>query len=531
VVRRRAADPAHGAEVADAWFQVGICSWSLGRRTDAIEAFKQAIARYEQLAEEDRASLEFRRSRAGAYRNLGALYQQAGRLDQAERAYRQALAAQQGLPRENPDHRDEEAGTRHNLALLHRQRGEHGQAVMQLREAVKVREGLVERRGNVRRFEFGLALSLSELGRQLAMNRGGRTEAEAAYQRAIDLWLRKPHDLTGDDGRHQIHLANALAGVGTLYHQQGVAGFVKAEKSFLHGARILTELERRNPDFVDVRRSRGNNANSLGLLYLAWKKWPRAGEELQRALAIRKKLQEEFPEDANFLTDLGGTHCNLGHFYGITDRLIGRRLSHYSEAEKALGKALKRNPGQYQARAFLGNVLSGRAVTYIEAGRGTLLLSTKFYANALADLDEALKLGAGVRPAEVRLRRAEVLALQGKHSPAAAEALALSKAGLDREPLAVQVACVYGLCARAASRDRSLTATAKAEKVEGYSRAALGLLDSARRAGWLRGPGGVQALRDEDLKPFQAHPDFQRLLRAVEGDRGSAAPAGGPARP
>src|SRR5262249_47722500 len=160
--------------------------------------------------------------------------------------------------------------------------------------------------------------------------------------------------------------------------------------------------------------------------------------------------------------------------------------------------------------------------------RGTPLLAGGFYTKALANLDEALRLGVGQRE-WYRVLRAEALALLGRHALAAEEAGAVSQTGLGRGPLALHLARVYGLCARAAGRDRALPGGTRAEKAAAYGSAAVALLRGAHRAGWLRGAAALR--QEDDLKPLRDHPEFQQLLRTIEGDRGSAAPGGGPARP
>ena len=175
---------------------------------------------------------------------------QAGRLEEAERIYRQILQAA-------PDH----PGTLHLLGVLARQQGKLQQAIEYTGRAIRLDPD-----------QPSFHNSLGEAYRQLGRHR----EAAACYQRSLEL---NPYAADAYCG-----LGNALAGQGNLEgatacYQQAIA---------------------LQPDYADPYNNLGNLARIQG--------------KLEEAIAWYQRAIQLYPRFAGAYSNLAAVWADLGHF-------------------------------------------------------------------------------------------------------------------------------------------------------------------------------------------------------------------------
>jgi len=134
-----------GKTLAEWQFQTGVAYYELGRYSEAVESFKQAIRINPDYAE--------------AHYNLGVAYYKLGRYSEAVEAYKQAI-------RINPDY----AEAHYNLGVAYGVLGRHSEAVEAFKQAIRINPDYAEAHCN-------LGVSYGKLGRY--------SEAVEAYKQAI----------------------------------------------------------------------------------------------------------------------------------------------------------------------------------------------------------------------------------------------------------------------------------------------------------------------------------------------------------
>jgi tetratricopeptide (TPR) repeat protein len=158
-----------------------------------------------------------RRARASGYQRLGTMLRLAGRLPEAEAAYRQALEANQAL---GEPRRLRQAGTYADLGIVLDQTGRPDAARQSYRRAAELYEALVESDPGVPLYRRELAGTLLNLGVLLASEPGGIPEAERAFRRALALYERLSADAPAvTQFRHELALA--LRDLGNLLGDTG----------------------------------------------------------------------------------------------------------------------------------------------------------------------------------------------------------------------------------------------------------------------------------------------------------------------
>jgi tetratricopeptide (TPR) repeat protein len=161
-----------------------------GRAEEAGVAFRDALTRWQELADESPRESKYRREQAKAQFGLGELLSQTGPVQSAERAFRDALTLWKTLTAESPD----DPEYRHNLARTELALGDLFLKSGRMIEAeAAYRESLAVCKPPTAEPPAGSAydreLARSHKGLSVVWYRTGRAkEAEAACRRAIALW-------------------------------------------------------------------------------------------------------------------------------------------------------------------------------------------------------------------------------------------------------------------------------------------------------------------------------------------------------
>src|SRR5262249_55091676 len=138
----------------------------------------------------DGDSVEERRELARVSNNLGVLYKQLGRFDEAEKALEQALDLRRTLRQENPDR----AETTQDIAATHYDQGtvlariadQRSRACEAYREALTLQENLANGHKDNADYRRDQARTLNNLG--ILLHRVERKESEKAFLKAIDIY-------------------------------------------------------------------------------------------------------------------------------------------------------------------------------------------------------------------------------------------------------------------------------------------------------------------------------------------------------
>jgi tetratricopeptide (TPR) repeat protein/energy-coupling factor transporter ATP-binding protein EcfA2 len=225
-------DPANEeliSQMAAAHLRLGHIHRALGDLQEADREYRQAIARFEQLAGSGSANRrEYRQALASSYHWLGeALRRLSDRYADAEEAYGHALRIQEELATADPgrvDYRQELARTHYNRGILYGVAAPDddpafGQSAADFREAIRLMEPVAQSSADAQPKQE-LARVYNNLANLLAENDSSRAEARALYQQAI----RMHESLVAGDHRnreYRYELAAFSNNLADLLREQG----------------------------------------------------------------------------------------------------------------------------------------------------------------------------------------------------------------------------------------------------------------------------------------------------------------------
>lgn len=255
---------------------------------------------------------------------------QAGRLDEAEAAYRSLL-------RENPGDRD----ALHYLGLISFRRGEFAEAARLIEQAIRLG-------GNIPAFHFNLGNAYAQLGQ---------------YDSAVGAY-RKATQLDPEFFRAHFSLGGTLKAQGKL--DAAIGSYRKA---------IVLQ-----PDHSDAH-------NNLGIALQAQGKLDAAAGEYRKALLIEPGFAEAHGNLGNVLKEQGNTDEAIGSY-----REALARKPDFAEAHINLGDALRENGQLDEAADHYRRALALRSDS-AEARVGLAYLHLDFgkFDAARAELGQALE--------------------------------------------------------------------------------------------------------------------------------------------
>ncbi len=227
-------------------------------------------------------------------RKRAATLRELGRLDEAEKAWRESLALFEELVARFPDEMDHHE----QLAECHLEavnvlvaQGRNDEALRSLQRALDIEKGLVARNPAVPSYRGGLGRTQVQLASILAAS-GRNTEALAASREATDtmeqLVSRSPGDLSA-----QTLLAQSLNRSGTTLGLMGRAQ--EALPLVVRAQGILEQAVRTEPSSVFYRSSLAATVASVGRVRAALGDRMRAREAFESAAEQTKSYADPYP--------------------------------------------------------------------------------------------------------------------------------------------------------------------------------------------------------------------------------------------
>jgi tetratricopeptide (TPR) repeat protein len=274
----------------------------LGRQVQLTEQHREflrkVLAQHAAFAAARANDPEGRESQAAGSFRVGLILQRLGQLDEAEPAYRDAVALQKQLAAEFPDRpelRHSLAASLGNLGNLLRDTGRPKAAESAYREVLVIFRRLVADSPNRADLLRNLAATHTSLG-FLLFTTNRLNEAEAAHRDALALYRRLAAEFPNlVDRRHD--LAQGHLTLGQLLSDTGRPK--EAESAYRDALVLSRRLTADFPNRPDFRLGLVQSCNSLGNLWQATNR-PREAEVACRdALALCKKLVAEFPKRPN----------------------------------------------------------------------------------------------------------------------------------------------------------------------------------------------------------------------------------------
>lgn len=511
---------------------MGLHLRALGKRLEAAESHRRALAISDKLVAESPTVPKYRREQAGYHTNLGHLLTNPS---ETEEHFRKALAKLESLVAEfptDPDFRRMLAHSNNNLGLLLANLRRLPEAENHIRKTFPIREKLYAEFPTTPDYAYDLAQAHSNLA-NLLNESGKRPEAQTELQKAVAILEKLSADFPASPAYPELLAANlirlamltasmgkpesssdqirkALAILEKLAVDSPVVPQYRQALASGHGnlASLLTDLGKRSEAqaehdkalavleklSVDFPAENGylqllaNGHTDMGILLQSLGKSPLAEEHYRKAMAIRQKLAAESPTLSTHQIALGGSYCNLGMSIRDGGRPL-ESLEWFDNAIRTLQPVHDKEPRDVTAKQFLRNSHSNRAIAYDRLQK---------FVEAVKDHDRAIELSLPAEQAGNRAARASSRVQAGMIAEAVAEVAELTKSSNWNAGQWYDFARVY-----------AIASTKIADKKQEYADRAMELLQHAVKAGY---KDAAHLAKDSDLDPLRNREDFKKLL-------------------
>jgi tetratricopeptide (TPR) repeat protein len=444
------------ALLAQADHHLGVAYLAMGKSAEATETLQRALDQRNKLVAEHPEERQYQAELAASYFELANVARNTGKTHQAEAAYKEILTIRKRLAEEHPEDPSclqAVGATYNNLATLYRDMNKLPEATEAYEDGMKVRKRLASEHRESTTYTADLAASQFNLG-IIYSETSKKAEAALAYKEAVALFKRLTEQHP-ENARYRNLLARSFDCQGNLYKAMGK----KADAAKAHGA----------------------------------------------AQAQFEQLAAEHPDILDYITDLGGCYCNLGHLAGDNHDLPGA-LQWYSRAIPILEGALRKEPNEVQTRECL---------SIAHEARGKVLSRLGKHEEGLRDCERSLELDNGRAKLAIRVSRAQVLARSGQHARADAEATQLVQEGSLSGEDRYRVAVVWALACAAARKDVRLAEQSR-QQADEYATRAMNLLVKLAKEGVFDDPSSVESVNQEaDLDSLRDRPDFKKWLASL----------------
>ncbi|HVJ81895.1 MAG TPA: tetratricopeptide repeat protein, partial [Planctomycetia bacterium] len=253
------ADPRFRIGVAKIRNNLGDLLRQLGRHDEAESELNRSVQIREGLVAESPERLNYRHDLAKSWLNLGAARADRRMPADAEKAFRNAIAALDSKPEAETNDRESWSAERwltlsrahNNLGMLQRAAGRNAEAEASFKSALDVKEKLADAFPSMPQHRRELANAVNSLG-VLQGDVGRGRDAEASFERAVRIYER----LAAEFPAQASHLVDMAGSCKNLGQQIGDDGRLEESLVWLtKGIDALEPVVRRDPAFVKARSS------------------------------------------------------------------------------------------------------------------------------------------------------------------------------------------------------------------------------------------------------------------------------------
>jgi len=268
----------------------------------AEKFIREDLVRQEKLATEFATVPSHRQKLARSQNNLGDLYLGAGRIQEAEAAYRQALVIREKLAASSPEpgYQEDLARSDTSLGSLMKERGQLQEAEKLCRQAVALWKKLAVDLPGEARYRENLAQSLDDLGNTLR-DSGQLREAEELILQARDLQEKLAAQFP-DEAKYQQGVVRGLGNLTSLLKATGRLD--EAEKTFRRAVALDEKLVANFPKEPAYQQELAESYSKRGDLLLEMGRAQESEKAYRQALAVREKLVVQFPKNPDYLNIL-----------------------------------------------------------------------------------------------------------------------------------------------------------------------------------------------------------------------------------
>jgi tetratricopeptide (TPR) repeat protein len=454
------------ARQARAYHRMGRMNQIMGRSQDSENAYRRAVALFQQLDADFHTRPELRQELALSHNNLGILFRATDRPKEAEAAYREALAVQKRLDAEfasRPEFRKALAGIHSNLGNLLHESGRLKEAELASVEALTIRKRLAADFPDRPEFYRPLASSHNNLGRMFQTT--SRPEkAESAYRDAIAFQKQAVANFHNRP-EFRLELAKYQFNLGNLLRDSG--RMKDAETVYGEALPIRKQLAADFPNRPEFQEELAAGHHAVGDLLCWTERLKEAEDAYATALAIYKQLAAGFLKVANYRNAVAGTLRSLAN--------VAIRRRDFAAARKLLDEAFLHQEAALQA--------SSKNSDYQQGYRYSLYDLTRVHAG------------------------------QGDRRAALAAATKLRDLGWNPAVDAYFAACGLAQCVLVVEKDDKLDATKRQAEMTFYADRAMATLRDAVARGF---KDAAYVQKDSNLDPLRQREDFKKVVAELQ---------------
>ena len=317
-IRDAGDDPTLQLDLAVAYSKSAGVMEQIGDKTEALDAYRQAIRIFKTLADEHPDEPEHAANLALCQNNLGLLLSACDQSDEARECYEQAMVVQRQLILSHPNevrYQSDMASTFGNAALLAASTDRVEDAKNDYAQAIAIQKRLVQQASDDLNKLHALAVIYNNYSRFLV--KIDPATAMDASDKARTL-QEKIAEASPDSIEYQSDLALCYVNLGTL---EGVNDKLdKAEASYRRAIGIQEQIVRKAPSVLGYRSNLAVSYNNLGRNLMQAKRIEQAVESFESARVVMKDLVADYPTQWAYQSSLGGVLNNLGMAYEQLDR-------------------------------------------------------------------------------------------------------------------------------------------------------------------------------------------------------------------
>jgi serine/threonine protein kinase/Flp pilus assembly protein TadD len=390
-------NPELRADFALTYQEIGTLSAEIGSSADAIDAQRQAIELFQELAAANPRDTGYRRQLGVCQNSLALVLERSGQTEEARRAYAEAIRLQEEVLATGEDSGQclaDLALAHSNLGLLQNATGDAVSAAASIASAVTLQEQLLRDAPDDPERLRALAATLNNLGALYAERDPARSIEH--YERAAAM-QKQAMKLRPDEPVYRSELALTYNNLGAVQSRSGAAA--QAAESYARVVNLAGDLVRQSPAQKSYRRTLAVGFDHLGLAQSKLGHAAAAEPSFRHALDLAETLVKQDPRDVDLQSVLGGMYNNLG--------IILEELKRPADAVRAYQQAVAH---QQQAVASAPEIARYRQFL------------SKHYFNYARVLRQTGRFGDAAR---VALARRELWPNNAQHLFSVAEELAL----------------------------------------------------------------------------------------------------------
>ena len=308
-----------------------------GRYDEALTNHMIALKIQEELAEYEPF---FNTWVAMTLNNLGTLFSDMGRIDDARNRYEGALKICERLLKGdsgNVTYQSDVAGILNNLGALLSRMGRIDDAKERYEGALEICERLLKGDSENTTYQSDVAMTMNNLGTLLS-DMGRIDDAKERYEGALEMYERLLES-DSDNVTYQSDVAMTLNNLGNLLSRMGRID--DAKERYEGALKMRERLLDGDPDNVTYQSYVAMTLNNLGVLLSDMGRIDDAKERYEGALEMYERLLESDSDNVTYQSDVAGTLNNLGALLADMGRIDDARARY----EKSLG--IYTEPMQY----------------------------------------------------------------------------------------------------------------------------------------------------------------------------------------